>query len=738
MKGHHKPTASENNREKSAREKVLQVNFEKLNHDYKNKKNNVDAHAVSEKLLELQQEQRSEQKSHEQFEKDHGLSQFKSEYKNRLNQLKNPKENIKNVKEQKITENKNIKNDSHNYMNEEQLEKYLKEMEKNVDIKDDLRNFMNDEQLQEYLENNNKEPIQKKFEPIQEINKLSDHPFAEHLKPIHKKISDKKIHEDSGKLDEFIKKHDGNNNNYDGNNNNIDNNEIDDKDEIEYIVTLGDSLSDRGQMDKRHLLGFIPMAILSGLRSKSPLGRFTNGYVWDDSLGAMLAAQFLIHDKEHMKKDEMQFGDKKYYESDKLDDQDYKKNEEAYNLDQYGYIDYNEYNYMRNYNEGGATAGNFEYKFTFNLPNEFPRLIVSNLDQQREHMFKDDKKLNITPEQKRKTLVVEWMGANDLITVNKIQDNKVNIFDEVDFAIESRIKNVEELIKNGYCKFALLNLPNLELTPRFQSEKMSNEDRIKARWVTEYFNARLQSKVDELLKKHNDKNLKVDVLDIDKIVSDVYVKIKTHDPEYQALGFDSAKTDKPYVDSNDFKIDKKNHTSPAPGYMFWDDVHPTAEVHRIIGQEFFNHFSEKYRFHKPKLNSKPVPARFLLVYFMHRCPAYKAQLEQQMYRDFKPKSSGFSDMFSHTVPDIMDYKQINDEEFCKKTLLSLVENTGYYQELRKLNWINGKDELDGDLHKLLYPHVKSRPIYQSGKLYFESPEFGDKNNHHVHVQRNNN
>ncbi len=49
---------------------------------------------------------------------------------------------------------------------------------------------------------------------------------------------------------------------------------------ITHLVVLGDSLSDRGTLNKRELLGFIPMSYLSGLRSKSPKGRFTNGFLW--------------------------------------------------------------------------------------------------------------------------------------------------------------------------------------------------------------------------------------------------------------------------------------------------------------------------------------------------------------------------------------------------------------------------------------------------------------------------
>src|SRR3990167_11264202 len=56
---------------------------------------------------------------------------------------------------------------------------------------------------------------------------------------------------------------------------------------IEDIVVIGDSLSDRGAMAARRLMGVIPMEVLSGLSSKSPDHRFTNGLVWTDYFASM-------------------------------------------------------------------------------------------------------------------------------------------------------------------------------------------------------------------------------------------------------------------------------------------------------------------------------------------------------------------------------------------------------------------------------------------------------------------
>lgn len=52
---------------------------------------------------------------------------------------------------------------------------------------------------------------------------------------------------------------------------------------ISQTFVLGDSLTERGTAAKRKILGFIPMFWVSGLSSKSPNNRFTNGLNWLDA-----------------------------------------------------------------------------------------------------------------------------------------------------------------------------------------------------------------------------------------------------------------------------------------------------------------------------------------------------------------------------------------------------------------------------------------------------------------------
>ncbi len=64
---------------------------------------------------------------------------------------------------------------------------------------------------------------------------------------------------------------------------------------ISFVISMGDSLSDRGTFyNHRNLLGCVPVRTL--LQHTPPYGRFTNGFVWGDYIGAMIANELLIRE----------------------------------------------------------------------------------------------------------------------------------------------------------------------------------------------------------------------------------------------------------------------------------------------------------------------------------------------------------------------------------------------------------------------------------------------------------
>ncbi|KTC83766.1 SGNH/GDSL hydrolase family protein [Legionella brunensis] len=333
------------------------------------------------------------------------------------------------------------------------------------------------------------------------------------------------------------------------------------KPKIEYIVSMGDSLSDPapGTMDHRKLFGIIPMDGLSGLKGNSPKGAFTNGDVWITDFGL-----------EYAEKDLAERGKITLENLDKIRDLD---------LASYRRIDYKGQDFVRYYDEGGLTSYNYSGRITANLKLLATEEIVSTLDQKRDLLFADDKARGITEQHKKHTLVVEWSGANDLITVNSKPTEE-----EAKKAVEARLHNVKELIKKGYRHFALFNLPDLSLTPHFQA--LSKKEQENAKKVCLYFNRLLEEGMKKLSEEHEDCSL--NVFDVNKFFTQAY-----ENPE--KFGLDPAKLHKPFIESEDFKKSK----TYAPGYMFWDDKHPTARVHELLAENFYSEYEEKYHFTAP-------------------------------------------------------------------------------------------------------------------------------------------
>lgn len=424
---------------------------------------------------------------------------------------------------------------------------------------------------------------------------------------------------------------------------------------IEHFVMMGDSLSDRGTMAHRKLFGLIPMNGLSGLKSKSPKGRFTNGYTWDDELGALVSEEAIIKTLEQKGKSAIDIAD------DIIDHDPLVEHalQQDFNLDSDRSVDFQHQDFMRNYDEGGLTAYDYHQRVTDRLSYLGTEKILSRLDQKRELLLQDDKARNLSQEHKEKTLIVEWSGANDLLTVN-VKPTK----EEADKAVEARIRNVEILINNGYCNFALFNLPDLSLTPRFQSKTKTEAERENAQEVSLYFNQKLAEAVKELGNKH--RYCSMDVFDINRIFTDAY-----NNPE--KYGFEVEKIHTPYTQSPDFKL-LDNGTSPSTGYMFWDDVHPTADMHAILGNKFYLQYSLEYKFE--------APHESLLQVFQENYG--------QKYRDDK------RGWFSFFRKSRLDYKSADLS--LDKILEHALYNKGYRTRdtIIELGWINKDGQLMSD------------------------------------------
>ena len=368
---------------------------------------------------------------------------------------------------------------------------------------------------------------------------------------------------------------------------------------ITRLVVQGDSLSDRGTLDKRKLLGVLPMSYLSGLSSKSPKGRFTNGYLWGDYVSATTAEDFEInHERRKLKLEDTAEADADISDEFLTDSALRSKSETAFSLNDDMHVLFRGQRFARFYCEGGLTAYDYATTFTFNPTLEGSRLILATLEEKRKALLADDKKYAISKLEKSETLVIEWSGANDLITVNSTPTHKA-----ADNAVTERMHNIEALIQNGYRNIILFNLPNLSLTPRFQARSKAEQDN--ASDCSEYFNAQLKAQCDALNKKYKDLHLSINlsVFDVDTHFKEIY-----NNPEQYS--FDKGKLKTPFTSSKEFEQDKQNpldqaeHLSPADGYMFWDDVHPTADTHSWLAELFKEQYDAVFDFIPPQQQQK--------------------------------------------------------------------------------------------------------------------------------------
>lgn len=425
---------------------------------------------------------------------------------------------------------------------------------------------------------------------------------------------------------------------------------------IQHYIIMGDSLSDRGTMNRRKLFGFIPMDGLSGLKGKSPYGRFNNQYSWDDDLGTAQTDETIIRELKRRGRSSEDISDDVT-----LGEKEVEKPLHEFDLDDDRGINYKGQDLIRNYTEGGLTAYDYSGRVTCNLKLAATEQILSTLDEKRKLLLQDDKARDTSQDHKDKSLIIEWSGANDLITVNENLSEGV-----ADKAVKARIRNLEKLIKSGYTNFALFNLPDLSLTPRYK--KKSLEEQAEAHRISTYFNNQLNVAVENLkikLREEN-KDCSIDVFDVNKTFTKLYNNPKRY-------GFDPVKRRQPLTQSRDFHINP-NGTSPGQDYMFWDDVHPTGRVQELLFNEYYKQFGDKYNFTAPHESLLDV---------------FKETYGQKLADD-KRKIFG---IFRGFRSSRIDYK---NEECSLETILrhALYEKGGRTRDtITQLGWINKEGKL---------------------------------------------
>ncbi|GGI81756.1 SGNH/GDSL hydrolase family protein [Legionella impletisoli] len=431
--------------------------------------------------------------------------------------------------------------------------------------------------------------------------------------------------------------------------------------EIKYITMMGDSLSDRGTLNRAFLFGIIPMRKIAGLEQRSPDGRFTNGLVWGDHVTASIASDFTIKRLErrwHLR--DTDIADAVIMRDKRILRAIY----DSYTLDDDKFVHYHKKLWVRSYCEGGLMSHDYSWKPSWNLKRFFNRIILSALEDMRHKILQYDKKHNISCKQKRETLIIEWSGANDLITVNAKPTPE-----EVDRAIAARVDNVRKLISAGYRNFVLFNLPNLSLTPRFYDKTQAEQ--VEARQCSYYFNKQLQEVCEALSRDYPYCSIRI--FDINSEFEKVY----ENPSKYY---FDEEKKTLSYADSLDFKPPSKG-ISAASGYMYFDDIHPSADLHALLAAHFYDTLGNQYTLLEPdkiihKKHRECTEEELLACFKTH----YERRFEQDKH--------GFFSCFRHSNLDIKNASL--------KTILqhALMEGGKRTKEvLIDLGWLNKEDEL---------------------------------------------
>lgn len=430
--------------------------------------------------------------------------------------------------------------------------------------------------------------------------------------------------------------------------------------QIKNIIMMGDSLSDRGTLNKTLLFGCIPMSLIGGLKGKSPEGRFTNGLVWSDHVSAKIASDFTIkrlQKKWHL--DDTDVSDAVISHDNKI----MSAIRDNYSLDDDNFVNYYGRLWVRSYCIGGLTSHDYSWSLSTSIIRFFRRLIVSTLDDICKKLLEYDIENQLSYKHKAETLVIEWSGANDLLTVNAKPS-----LEEVDKAIAARFANIKKLIASGYQQFIVVNLPNLALTPRFQALSQREQDESKK--CTDYFNSELQKAADQLNMDYP--HCAVDVFNVNTMFERVY---KNPTPYL----FDKEKLTTPYTKSKDFKK-PVNGLSQATGYMFYDDIHPSADLHALLASYFYDTLPLKYELLEPdqechKRKSDLTEQELLQCYRMH----YEKQLLSDQNGFFKSKKSN------------IDYKNAD---------LKTVIRHAFYEDgprtlsiINKLGWFDKKGQL---------------------------------------------
>ena len=181
-------------------------------------------------------------------------------------------------------------------------------------------------------------------------------------------------------------------------------------------------------------------------------------------------------------------------------------------------------------------------------------------------------------------LVILFSGANDYLS----------LFKDPSRIIQAQAEVIEEAIAHGAKNLAWLNVPDLAQTPRFLNGSKMNYA-AEATQLVKHHNQLLQQKYDELKAKYANQGINLILIDTYSVFKDIIA----HAHEYGIYVVDQPcnTQSSPGLRSNVFKnnpsLQAANTMTTTNGgicqnqseYMFWDDVHPSTAMHKVIAQK---------------------------------------------------------------------------------------------------------------------------------------------------------
>ena len=164
------------------------------------------------------------------------------------------------------------------------------------------------------------------------------------------------------------------------------------------------------------------------------------------------------------------------------------------------------------------------------------------------------------------TLLVMFAGANDLLGGQT----------DVGIPVNHLVTDLQRLISAGAQNLLVMNLPPIGLTPRFNGDPIQSAT---MNSITLQYNATLSSALDEL--ETSQPNLNLFRLDVSAVIDEVVA-----DPS--AFGFVNI-TDPaaPGLEPGASSYDTSLIASNPNGYLFWDQIHPSAAAHTILAKRAF-------------------------------------------------------------------------------------------------------------------------------------------------------